>query len=277
MVPAYRVAGAASLKSGLALATSSTMKTLARILVLTLLVAAAALGIAWLVAREEVERLARDLLAPPGPLIDTSRTFTLQERIAEIGPRARAALTKKFENASVAWPPAEVTLVAIKDENILELHARMPGSPWILVHTYPVLKASGTTGPKLRQGDKQVPEGVYRVTYLNPNSRFHVSLRLDYPNAFDSSMGAKDGRADLGGDIMIHGKAASIGCLAMGDAASEELFFLAHSVGLKNIKVIIAPTDFRAGKTVSPQAGQPAWVAGLYTEIARELGPFSGS
>lgn len=253
------------------------MKTFARILVLTLLVMASAVALAWLVAREEAERIARDLLAPPGPVIDTSRTYTLQERIAEIGPRARAGLTKKFEKAGVAWPPAEVALVAIKDENILELHAKMPGSPWLLVHTYPVLKASGTTGPKLRQGDRQVPEGIYRVTFLNPNSRFHVSLRLDYPNAFDAAMGAKDGRADLGGDIMIHGKAASIGCLAMGDAASEELFVLAHAVGLKNIKVIIAPTDFRDGKTVAPQPGQPPWVEGLYAEIARELSPFTGS
>lgn len=250
------------------------MRKLARILLLTLAVSAAALGLAYLVAPTEVERISQILFPPRGPIIDTSRTVTLQERIDEIGPRARAGLVKKFERAKAAWPPAEVTLVAIKDENTLEVHARSPGSGWQRVHIYPVLKASGTAGPKLRQGDRQVPEGIYRVSAFNPNSKYHVSLRLDYPNAFDQAMGAKDGRIDLGGDIMIHGKAASVGCLAMGDAASEELFVLAHTVGLKNIKVIIAPTDFRDGKSIEGTPGQPAWVSGLYAEIARELAAF---
>ena len=58
-------------------------------------------------------------------------------------------------------------------------------------------------------------------------------------------MAAKDGRKDLGGDIMIHGKAGSAGCLAVSDETSEELFVLASNVGLPNIKLIIAPTDFR--------------------------------
>jgi hypothetical protein len=60
----------------------------------------------------------------------------------------------------------------------------------------------------------------------------------------------------------------------MGDAASEELFVLAHTVGLKNIRVIIAPTDFRDGHTVKSAPGQPPWVPALYSDIARELAPF---
>ncbi len=250
------------------------MRTLIRTFVILVAVALVAAGLAWYFARDEVMRIARDVFAPPGPVIDTSRAYSLEERIAEIGPRARAGLIRKFEKAGAAWPPTEVTLVAIKDENVLELHAKKIGAPWQRVHRYPVLRASGTAGPKLRQGDKQVPEGIYRVSALNPNSLFHVSLRLDYPNAFDQAMGAKDRRQDLGSDIMIHGKNASVGCLAMGDEAAEELFVLAHTVGLPKINTIIAPTDFRKGNTLAPPAGSPPWVAALYSDIANALAEF---
>ena len=57
--------------------------------------------------------------------------------------------------------------------------------------------------------------------------------------------GRREGRSKLGGDIMIHGGAASIGCLAMGDPATEDLFVLAAETGIKNISVILTPLDFR--------------------------------
>ena len=135
-----------------------------------------------------------------------ARFYTLKARLAEISTPASARLAAKFEAAKVQWPPAEVALIAIKDEKALELHARDSGSAWKLVHRYRVLAASGGAGPKLRQGDKQVPEGIYGIAFLNPNSSYHVSLRVNYPNAFDRLMAKKDGRRDLGGDIMIHGK-----------------------------------------------------------------------
>ncbi len=202
---------------------------------------------------------------PPPP-----RIFTLQERIDEIGPAARNRLADRFKAAGVRWPPAEAAFVAIKDQGMLDLYARSLGARWKLVHRYPVLRASGVSGPKLRFGDQQVPEGIYRIEYLNPNSRFHVSLKLDYPNAFDREMGAKDGRTDLGGDIMIHGKAASVGCLAMGDEASEELFVLAATINIKNVTAIIMPTDFRKSAPAAAKDG-PSWLPKLYAEIDREI------
>lgn len=105
----------------------------------------------------------------------------------------KGELAETFETAKAAWPPAEFGLVAIKDEKILELFARSNGGGWKLIHRYPLLAASGVAGPKLRQGDKQVPEGVYGISFLNPNSRYDVSLRVNYPNAFDRQMAAKDG------------------------------------------------------------------------------------
>ena len=91
----------------------------------------------------------------------------------------------------------------------------------------------GASGPKIQRGDKQVPEGVYGISYLNPNSAYHLSLGVNYPNAFDREMAAKDGRKNLGGDIMIHGKNVSSGCLAVGDEPAEELFVLAAEVGTR--------------------------------------------
>lgn len=204
-----------------------------------------------------------------------SRSYTLKERLEEISPAARTRLAAKFEAAGAVWPPAEVALVAIKDQKVLELFARPSGGgAWKLVHRYSVLAASGRSGPKLRQGDKQVPEGVYGISFLNPNSRYHVSLRVNYPNAFDRKMAMKDGRKNLGGDIMIHGKKASIGCLAIGDAAAEEMFVLAAHIGLPQIKLIIAPTDFRKNGVPAVEPGQPEWLPKLYTQVASAMSEF---
>lgn len=202
------------------------------------------------------------------------RNYTLKARLAEIAPAATPRLVARFEAAKAAWPPAEIVLIAIKDERTLELHARAAGEPWKFVHRYKVLAASGKSGPKLRQGDRQVPEGVYGIALLNPNSAYHVSLRVNYPNAFDKQMAAKEGRKELGGDIMIHGKNLSAGCLAMGDEAVEEIFLLAAHAGLSNVKVIIAPTDFRLNGQPSHDPAKPEWVPALYTEIASAMTPY---
>lgn len=203
-----------------------------------------------------------------------ARTYTLKERLAEISPAAGKRLAAKFEAANAAWPPAEVGLIALKDKKVLDLYTRTAGGPWQLIHRYPVLAASGGSGPKLRQGDKQVPEGIYSISFLNPNSRYHVSMRVNYPNAFDRKMAAKDGRKDLGGDIMIHGKAFSIGCLAVGDEAAEELFVLAAQTGLPRTKLIIAPQDFRTKEIPEVAEGQPNWVPQLYAEVASAMKEF---
>lgn len=198
---------------------------------------------------------------------------TLDGRLAEISPAAIRRLKAKFTDSKVAWPPNEVSLVAIKSEKVVELYTRSLGQEWKFVHSYPVLAASGGSGPKLRRGDKQVPEGVYGISFLNPNSRYHVSLRVSYPNKFDREMAKTDGRKDLGGDIMIHGKNVSAGCLAVGDEAAEELFVLASQVGIENTRLIIAPTDFRK-ETPEVAKGQPKWVPKLYTEVATAMTPF---
>ncbi len=202
------------------------------------------------------------------------RFYTLKARLAEIAPPASVRLATRFDAAKASWPPSEIALIAIKDEKVLELHAKGDNGTWKLIHRYRILAASGGPGPKLRQGDKQVPEGIYAISFLNPNSAYHVSLRVNFPNAFDRQMAAKDSRRELGGDIMIHGKNLSAGCLAMGDEAVEELFVLAARTGLANVKLIIAPTDMRERGIPTVDPSHPAWVPKLYTEIASAMGDF---
>jgi murein L,D-transpeptidase YafK len=139
------------------------------------------------------------------------------------------------------------------------------------VRSYPILAASGRLGPKLRQGDKQVPEGLYRIESLNPNSRFHLALRVDYPNAFDQRQAARDRRSDLGGDIMIHGGAASIGCLAMGDEAAEDLFVLVAEVGKENVEVLLSPVDFREQPLPAVAGDLQDWTPELHSRIRARL------
>lgn len=189
------------------------------------------------------------------------------------GPAAEARLKPHFEKACVEYPPPRIALLAFKEEKRLELWAGK-GRGWALIRSYPILAASGTTGPKLRRGDRQVPEGIYRIEHLNPNSSYHLSMKLDYPNAFDRARAKEDGRTDLGGDIFLHGNAVSIGCIALGDPAIEELFVLAARVGIGRVTVISAPCDLRKpGSTVDTSA-LASWVPRLHQAIARALREF---
>ena len=197
---------------------------------------------------------------------------TVEERIAEYGPVARQRWAPHFAKAGVAYPPAALVLVGIKAENRLEVYAGAEQGKVKFIRDYPIRAASGELGPKLKEGDGQVPEGIYQIESLNPNSRFHLSLRVNYPNRFDREQAARDGRTKLGGDIMIHGNAVSIGCLAMGDVAAEDLFVLAADTGLKNISVLLTPVDFRNGKSVPASVPLPAWSEKLYADVRTELG-----
>ena len=196
---------------------------------------------------------------------------TVADRLKECGVAARARLPPHFRAGGISYPPDRIVLAALKNERRLEVWAGTANGQLALVRTCPILGASGRLGPKLSEGDLQVPEGLYRVESLNPNSRFHLSLRLNYPNEFDRAQGAKDGRRNLGGDIMIHGGSASIGCLAMGDTAAEDLFVLAAETRIENVSVIISPIDFRTRSLPRIDAPLPEWTAELYRTISERM------
>jgi L,D-transpeptidase-like protein len=194
----------------------------------------------------------------------------IAERVEQYGPAARARLAPFFAAAGIAYPPKRFALVAFKFERELHLLAAGSGRGLTFIRSYPILGASGTLGPKLRQGDRQVPEGIYTVVYLNPNSVAHLSLALSYPNDYDRARAAEDGRDDLGGDVMIHGGSTSIGCIAIGDEAAEDLFVLAAEAGFEDAVVVVTPVDLRK-RVLLDHREQPAWVADLYARLRAEL------
>jgi hypothetical protein len=192
---------------------------------------------------------------------------SVEGRVRQYGPTAEARLRPRFESAGVPYPPSSLTIVVLKEERQLRLYAPTPSGPREAARSR-ILGASGGPGPKLREGDGQVPEGFYRLDSLNPNSLFHLALRVDYPNSEDLAAAKAEGRTRPGGDIMIHGKDASVGCIAIGDEAIEEVFVLAAEVGLENIEVVVSPS---ATPQSTLTASTPDWVRRLYDRLATRL------
>jgi len=121
-------------------------------------------------------------------------------------------------------------LRAFKDEETLEVWGKNTyNEQYILLTNYKICWRSGNLGPKRKQGDYQVPEGFYTITVFNPESKFHLSLGIDYPNFSDRVLGNKQ---QLGGDIFIHGDCFSIGCIPITDECIKELYI--YAVEAKN-------------------------------------------
>jgi murein L,D-transpeptidase YafK len=99
-------------------------------------------------------------------------------------------------------------------------------------------------------------------------------MMINYPNNFDKQKGYQDGRKKLGNNIFIHGNKLSVGCLAIGDIAIDQLFTLARRVGLSHIQLVIAPNDMRKGKARTANFAQPRWLPELYSQINQALKPF---
>jgi murein L,D-transpeptidase YafK len=194
--------------------------------------------------------------------------------VDELEEGVRAQLQPVFAAAQLDYPPAQLALLVFKEEKRLELWGK-DQDQWRHVRDYPVLGASGEAGPKLRQGDQQVPEGIYRISALHPNSAFHLSLKVDYPNEFDQEKARQDGRSKLGGNIFLHGGSSSIGCIALGDPAIEVLFVLVAHVGIDAAQVIIAPRDFRPAPPKSKNQNGLPWLDELYKTIRKGLQPFA--
>lgn len=198
---------------------------------------------------------------------------TVSDVVTEYGRESNNRLIPYFKKAGIQYPPSQVTLLAIKDTKQLELWSTSEGKQ-VYIRSYPILAASGVLGPKLKEGDKQVPEGIYSLEYLNPNSAFHLSMKLNYPNEFDLKHAQKEGRTEPGTNIFIHGKAVSIGCLAMGDDVIEELFILTSLIGKNYVTVAIAPSDPRKRDILELASGKPKWVMELYIDLSNFFGMF---
>lgn len=202
--------------------------------------------------------------------LDLVQKQKLESVLADARNIEDRSLPELFSIAEIEFPPTSITLLVIKDEMKMELWVNHGNNRHSFIKSYPVLAASGNLGPKLVEGDKQVPEGIYKILWLNPNSSYHLSMKLNYPNDFDMRYATEEGRQDNpGSDIFIHGKAVSIGCVAIGDEAIEEVYGLAEKMSLEGIEVVIAPKDPRLQSL--DFEGQPYWVEYLYQDIGREF------
>lgn len=208
-------------------------------------------------------------LLPAGIL---ANEMTLEQAVAVSAARQR--WERLFDLRGLEYPPVRVAFLAFKREKKLEVRVFARGG-WIEIKKYTVRKTSGYAGPKLREGDRQVPEGIYRITNYNPKSKFYLSLKLNFPNDFDLKHAQTEGRKEPGSDIYIHGKEISTGCLAMGDPAIEEIYALAMDAGRQNITVVIAPNDLRKSPPITDLRRAPAWTTDLYTQIKSALAEFS--
>ena len=167
----------------------------------------------------------------------------------------------------------EIIIIGLKQEQLLEVWKKTKDGELTKLITYPWTATSGDLGPKLKQGDLQIPEGIYKIDFLHPNSSYHLSMRVNYPNVFDKKKAKTEGRTNLGGDIFIHGKNVTIGCIPIGDQAIEELFYLVGRVGKEKVKVIISPYDMRA-KNQDLEIDSVTWEKELYTRIKQELSQY---
>lgn len=165
------------------------------------------------------------------------------------------------------------TLVALKKERRLEVWLHSKSDPSRKIRDYPFTGFSGKTGPKLREGDLQIPEGLYGVEYLNPNSDYHLSIKLNYPNAFDQKMARQENRTHPGTDIFVHGGSATIGCIPIGDDKIEDLFAIVAYLGIHRVETILAPVDFRSVPE-NPVIASISWEDELYAKIRAALEPF---
>jgi len=187
---------------------------------------------------------------------------------------SKQKLHRHLADANFVVYPKNLTLIGLKYERVLEVWTKKDNK-YIHITTYPFTAFSGILGPKFKEGDRQIPEGIYGISYLNPKSKFHLSMRVTYPNDFDKKMAKKENRTDLGGDIMIHGSNRTIGCIPIGDEKIEELYFLAQQVGIKNIKVILTPVDFRRIEVNITKNNKHPWLKDLYAKIKKEMKPFT--
>lgn len=148
---------------------------------------------------------------------------------------AIAFMTSAFmTSAQAAWPPALAPAAQRADEIRVDKSERRMEllRDDKVIKTYRILLGDAPIGHKRQQGDERTPEGRYSITFRNDKSRFHLSLRISYPNAADRAQAQARG-VDPGGDIMIHGKTPpgysrdwTDGCIALTDQQIEEVWRL---------------------------------------------------
>jgi murein L,D-transpeptidase YafK len=170
--------------------------------------------------------------------------------MSEVFNRMEDSVKRQFAKQKFSWPAQAMYIRSFKFDNQLEVWIKDTSANFKLFKTYKVCMQSGSMGPKRMEGDYQVPEGFYYINELNPNSNYHLSLGLNYPNASDRIL--SDAHRP-GNNIYIHGNCVSTGCIAIMDGPIEELFIIASSVrtqGYEFIPVHVFPVRYNVKKSL---------------------------
>jgi murein L,D-transpeptidase YafK len=129
----------------------------------------------------------------------------------------------EIENKNMA-KESPILVRIFKQESELEVWKEDKTGQFALLKTFPICRWSGELGPKIKQGDRQAPEGFYTITpgLMNPNSNYYLAINTGFPNAYDRANGR------TGAFLMIHGDCSSAGCYAMTDEQIGEIYALAR-------------------------------------------------
>ncbi len=166
-------------------------------------------------------------------------TSCREDRVAKAYAEKQYSIKTAFQAKNLPFP-SQILIQVFKIENELDVWVK-DTNQYKLFKTYKICKISGVSGRKIKEGDKQVPEGFYFIEKFNPRSDYHLSLGINYPNAVDSVIADKE---KPGGDIYIHGACVSVGCMAMTDEQIKEIYVLAleaQKLGETEIPVNIYP------------------------------------
>ena len=187
-------------------------------------------------------------VAPSFAFIDYQRSIP---KITDVMNRRQDTLMKQFKEKGLEWPAKYIYIRSFKYDSQLEVWVKnTAAAPYKLFKSYKVCALAGTLGPKRMQGDYQVPEGMYRINEFNPNSQYHLSLGLNYPNASDRILSDS---LHPGGDIYIHGSCVTTGCIPVNNNQIEDLYLLtayAKNQGQDFIPVHIFPVNFNNARSV---------------------------
>jgi murein L,D-transpeptidase YafK len=169
------------------------------------------------------------------------------QRVNTAYQEKESMVKKYFSDKNLNYPGFHLFIRALKKEMKLEAWVKEKDkSNYVLLHTYDFCSTSGTLGPKRKEGDLQIPEGVYHISHFNPLSNFYLSLGINYPNKYDLQMA---GQKNPGGAIYIHGNCVTVGCIPITDEKIKELYVLAVEAknnGQEKIPVHIFPTHLTA-------------------------------
>jgi murein L,D-transpeptidase YafK len=198
--------------------------------------------------------------------------------------RVKAAYNEKegvvktyFSQKNISYSGFHLFIRTFKKEQTLEVWAKEEGKEtYTLLHTYDFCATSGTLGPKRKEGDMQIPEGVYFINHFNPLSNFYLSLGINYPNASDKILSDPN---LPGGNIYVHGNCVTVGCIPLTDEKIKELYVLAveaRNNGQEKIPVHIFPsrlseTGFNALKKDFPAKTLSFWenLKSVYEDFER--------